>query len=79
MVSHVFPLAALSTLSTLSTLWRKMEIAEKEEGLAAFDTDILNTFFFFFLPTAAITARLTSKISANLPIVEGLTGRENSI
>ena len=34
-----------------------------------FDTDILNTFFFF--PTAEISARLTGKMDANLPVEEG--------
>ena len=38
---------------TLSILRKEMDIVEKKGGLPAFDTDILNTFFFFFfLPTA---------------------------
>ena len=55
-----------------------MGIVEKEGGLHVFDTDILNTFFFFFpflfLLTAEIITQLTGKIRANLPTAEGLRG-----
>ena len=48
-----------------------MAIVEKEGILPVFNIDILNTFF-FFLPTAEITAWLTGKIGTNLPTAEGL-------
>ena len=48
-----------------------MEIVEKEGDLPVFDTDSLNAFFFFF-PTAEITAQLMGKIGANLPAAEEL-------
>ena len=53
-----------------------MEMVEKEGGLLVFDSDIINTFFFFFfLPTAEITAQLTGKIDAHLPITMGLKSK----
>ena len=50
-----------------------MKIVEKEGGLLpVLDTDILNTFFFFFLQTAEIAAWLTGKTGTHLPATEGL-------
>ena len=50
-----------------------MGIAEKEGGLPVLPTDILNTFFFFFfLPSVEIIARLPGKIGAHIPTPEGL-------
>ena len=42
-----------------------MGIAEKEGRLHVLDTDIPD--FFFFSPTAEITARFPGKISAHIP------------
>ena len=50
-----------------------MGIAEKEGDLPVFNTDILNTFFFFLLPTAESTAQLPSKIGAHITAVDELT------
>ena len=43
----MFPLW-LHRFLTLSTLRKEMGIVEKEGGLPGFDTDIVNSFFFFF-------------------------------
>ena len=45
-----------------------MGIAEKEQGLSVFDTDILNTFF----SSIEITAWPLGKIGARTPVMEGL-------
>ena len=46
-----------------------MGIAEVEGGWPVFDTH--SNFFFFFLPTAEITAWFPGKIRAHIPTAEG--------